>query len=85
MMTNIGLWHSFNKHLVLSLMVLVMPFVGTEILGSNIFGITGMKPLNVLAILLFSMWLLKGGAIIKYNNIQLLIKSKFNLKISIFC
>jgi O-antigen ligase len=63
-----GITYILKTHTMLSLMILTIPFSGTAELGSNLFGITGLKPLNILAGSVFMLWLLKGGEVLTYRN-----------------
>jgi hypothetical protein len=63
-----GIIYMLKTHTMLSLMLFAMPFSGTAELGSNLFGITGLKPLNIIAGSVFMLWLLKGGEVLTYRN-----------------
>jgi len=58
----------FSNHTIMCLMIFVMPFSGTTELGSNMFSITGFKPLNLLSLLLVIVWLLKKGEILTFHD-----------------
>ena len=63
-----GITYILKTHTMLSLMILVIPFSGTVELGNNLFGITGLKPVNIIAGSVFVLWLLKGGEVLIYRN-----------------
>jgi len=52
----------------LTLMIFAMPFSGTPELNSNLFGISGLKPLNILALSVLVLWLVKGGELLTYRD-----------------
>lgn len=56
------------QHPFLALVLLVMPFSNSGVLSQNILGITGMKPFNLLAILMVGYWVIKGGRILSFKD-----------------
>jgi len=64
-----GVFYMLKSHTMLSLMILGVPFYGTPALGSNFLGITGLKPINIIAASVFALWLLKGGDVLRYTSL----------------
>jgi hypothetical protein len=64
-----GVFYMLKSHTMLSLMILVVPFSGTPALSSNFLGITGLKPINIIAASVFALWLLKGGDVLRYTSL----------------
>lgn len=56
------------QHPFLALVLLVMPFSNSGVLSQNILGITGMKPFNLLAILMVGFWVMKGGRVLSFKD-----------------
>ncbi|WP_289032212.1 O-antigen ligase family protein [uncultured Paraglaciecola sp.] len=63
-----NLLYCLFNHTALILMILIIPFSGTELLGSNLLNISGAKPINLIGALLFCTWILKGAEFINFSS-----------------